>query len=59
VRYLITALEGWAQDRVFANTSQYGPVKVGFAELHQVPERLRASREAGQGRRFGRSPDFG
>ncbi len=24
VRYLITALDGWAQERIFANTSQYG-----------------------------------
>ena len=24
VRYLITALDLWAQERVFANTSQYG-----------------------------------
>ena len=24
VRYLLTDLDGWAQDRVFANTSQYG-----------------------------------
>ncbi|CAN1503167.1 hypothetical protein MCEMIH15_00562 [Caulobacteraceae bacterium] len=41
VRYLITALDGWEQDRVFANTIQYGPVRRGLAELHQVPERLR------------------
>ena len=24
IRYLVTALDAWAQERMFANTSQYG-----------------------------------